>query len=94
MGTPTPSTSQGRRAGWLGVGALVLTAVLWSWNGPLIKLLHQNGAGAPAVTIAFYRSFIGGRLIAPGAVRPGGTRPEGPLPLGVGAGGSRSLAVA
>ncbi|MEO2003745.1 MAG: DMT family transporter [Candidatus Poribacteria bacterium] len=82
MGTSTPHS---RRAQWLGVGALILTATLWSWNGPLIKLLNQNGAGVPAVTIAFYRSFLGGLLIAPWSIRQWHTRLEAPLLLRVAA---------
>ena len=87
MGTPTPA----RRAQWLGVGALVLTAVMWSWNGPLIKLLHADGAGVPAVSIAFYRSFIGGLLISPWAIRPWATRLRAPVLLRIAAVGAFTL---
>ena len=83
MDTPTQPPAPSRRAQWLGIGALVLTAVLWSWNGLLVKLLNENGAGVPAVTIAFYRSFLGGLLIAPWAIRPWRTRLEAPLSLRV-----------
>ena len=85
MDTPTPPAAPSRRAQWLGVGALVLTAVLWSWNGPLVKLLNENGAGVPAITIAFYRSFFGGLLIAPWAIRPWRTRLEAPFLLRIAA---------
>lgn len=57
----------------LGVVALVLCAALWSLNGPLIKLLRQpdpQGAeGLPGITIAAYRSLIGGLLFLPLALR-------------------------
>lgn len=53
-----------------GMAALVLCALLWSLNGPLIKLLAPQGhANAmPAVTIAFYRSLLGGLALAPVAL--------------------------
>ncbi|RMF70839.1 MAG: DMT family transporter [Planctomycetota bacterium] len=44
---------------WLGVAALVLCALLWSLNGPLIKLLHARG-GVSGEAIAAYRSLVGG----------------------------------
>ena len=57
----------------LGVVALVLCAAFWSLNGPLIKLLRQpepQGAdGLPGITIAAYRSLIGGLLFLPLALR-------------------------
>ncbi len=56
---------------WLGIVALVACATLWSLNGPLIKLL--NHAGVPGVTIACYRSLIGGLIFAPLALRRLGT---------------------
>lgn len=57
------------RAGlWLGVLALLAAAALWSLNGPLIKLLNERGAGLPGVTIACYRSLLGGLLFLPLAV--------------------------
>lgn len=48
---------------WLGVLALVACATLWSLNGPLIKLLMQEHV--PAVTIACYRSLLGGLVFVP-----------------------------
>lgn len=48
-----------------GVIALLLAAMLWSLNGPLIKLANQatgDAAGAHGLTIACYRSLIGGAL--------------------------------
>jgi DME family drug/metabolite transporter len=76
------------------VVVLVITALLWSLNGPLIKLLHDqsrdrlpftsrsdvkgggavlasppHAAGVAGVTIAFYRSFIGGIVFLPAALR-------------------------
>ena len=56
---------------WLGIVALVACATLWSLNGPLIKVL--NHAGVPGVTIACYRSLIGGLIFAPLALRRLGT---------------------
>ena len=56
---------------WLGIVALVACAPLWSMNGPLIKVL--NHAGVPGVTIACYRSLIGGLIFAPLALRRLGT---------------------
>lgn len=47
--------------------ALVLCAVLWSLNGPLIKLLDQ--AHVSGWTIACYRSLLGGLAFLPLAVR-------------------------
>ncbi|MFH1745687.1 MAG: DMT family transporter [Planctomycetota bacterium] len=52
---------------WLGVLALVVCAAVWSLNGPLIKLIGQEGVGG--VTIACYRSLIGGLVFAPLALR-------------------------
>lgn len=52
---------------WLGVLALLICATLWSLNGPLIKLM--NHAGVPGVTIACYRSLIGGLVFLPLALR-------------------------
>jgi len=52
---------------WLGIGTLVACATLWSLNGPLIKLLGQ--VEVPGVTIACYRSLLGGLVFLPFAVR-------------------------
>jgi len=52
---------------WVGVLALLACATLWSLNGPLIKLM--NHAGVPGVTIACYRSLIGGVVFMPLALR-------------------------
>ncbi len=57
-----PQTRESRHP-WLGVGALLACATLWSLNGPLIKLLDQ--AHLPAITIACYRSLIGGLIFLP-----------------------------
>lgn len=46
---------------------ILLTAVMWSFNGPLIKLLVEAEAGA--WTIAFYRSLIAGVALTPFALR-------------------------
>lgn len=48
-----------------GVLVLLLCAALWSLNGPLIKLLD----GTPGITIACYRSLIGGIFFVPFALR-------------------------
>lgn len=53
---------------WLGVLALVAAAGLWSLNGPLIKLLHQERPGLPGLSglaIAAYRSLLAGLLFLP-----------------------------
>ena len=50
-----------------GVLLILLAAVLWSFNGPIVKLVHQ--AGADVWTIAFYRSLIAGLLLTPIALR-------------------------
>lgn len=56
---------------WPAIAALLLCAALWSLNGPLIKLL--NGSGVHGVTIASYRSLIGGLVFLPIALRQRGT---------------------
>lgn len=53
----------------LGVLVLILTASMWSLNGPLIKLLSAGGAGLDGVTIACFRSLLGGLLFLPFAFR-------------------------
>ncbi len=55
-----PPSGRGRAAGVL---ALVAAATLWSLNGPLIKLLVQDGVAG--ITIASYRSLIGALLFLP-----------------------------
>jgi len=55
------------------VAALLICAVLWSLNGPLIKLLTLQDGGVPGVTIACYRSLLGGLLFTPFALRHLGT---------------------
>jgi len=57
----------------LGVAALIVCALFWSLNGPLIKLLSRPGDSLPAITIACYRSLIGGIIILPFAWRRMGT---------------------
>jgi drug/metabolite transporter (DMT)-like permease len=57
---------------WRGVLGLVAAALLWSLNGPLIKLLSDAAGGEPplsAITIACYRSLLGGLLFLPAALR-------------------------
>lgn len=56
-----------RRRVWLGVLALLACALLWSFNGALIKLLDR--AEVPGVTIACYRSLLGGLVFVPLAWR-------------------------
>ena len=56
---------------WCGILALLACAALWSLNGPLIKLLKQEDV--PAITIACYRSLIGGLVFLPFAWRRIGT---------------------
>lgn len=55
------------RAGWLGIAALLAAALLWSLNGPLIKLLDREQVH-PA-TIACYRSLLGAFVFVPWAWR-------------------------
>lgn len=68
MEAPAVQTS---RHPWTGVLALLACAALWSLNGPLIKLLHADEV--PGVTIACYRSLIGGALFFPLAWRRRGS---------------------
>jgi drug/metabolite transporter (DMT)-like permease len=63
---PSPPAPAARHA-WPGVLALLVAATLWSLNGPLIKLLGREHV--PAVTIACYRSLIGGLVFLPFAWR-------------------------
>ncbi len=59
------------RRAWLGIAALLLCAGLWSLNGPLIKLLDRHEV--PGVTIACYRSLLGGVVFLPLAIGRLGT---------------------
>ncbi len=74
---------RGKGGLWLGVAALVCAAALWSLNGPLIKLLNERGSGLPGVTIACYRSLLGGLLFLPFAAKRWSTlrhvRPAWPI---------------
>ena len=69
------------RWSWSGVLALVICASMWSLSGPLIKTLSAGGVSG--LTIAFYRSIIGGALLLPFAIRRTGTlrnvRPAWPV---------------
>ena len=57
--------------------ALALAALLWSLNGPLIKSAHL-----PGITIAFYRSALGGLVLLPWAwARRGTLRAAAPARL-------------
>lgn len=69
---------------WLGVAALVLTAALWSLNGPLIKLLNAGGQGVDGLVIACYRSLLGGLLFLPAALRGWRTIHNAPLAWRIG----------
>lgn len=64
---PPNHASPTNRQVWMGVAALIGCAVLWSLNGPLIKLLDQ--VGVSGITIACYRSLFGGVVFLPLAVR-------------------------
>lgn len=57
------NAGQDAHARWLGVAALFVCAILWSLNGPLIKLLAREEV--PAITIACYRSLLGGMVFVP-----------------------------
>lgn len=77
-----PAVTGKVRATWFGLALLVAAAILWSLNGPLIKLMHApavagtspEGGAAPeraarlAVTIACFRSLIGGVVLLPFAL--------------------------
>jgi drug/metabolite transporter, DME family len=63
-----PAPSAIHRRLWLARIVLVLVALFWSLNGPLIKLLDL-----PAVTIACYRSLFGGVVLLVLAWRQLGT---------------------
>jgi drug/metabolite transporter (DMT)-like permease len=63
MNAPATNT----RWSWSGVLALVICAALWSLSGPLIKTLSASGVSG--LSIAFYRSIIGGALLLPFAIR-------------------------
>jgi drug/metabolite transporter (DMT)-like permease len=65
MPDTAPTPQQARN----GVLLLLATATLWSLNGPLIKLLNQQGAGVSGLTIACYRSLLGGLVLLPFAWR-------------------------
>lgn len=52
---------------WVGVTLLVVTVLMWSLNGPLIKLLCASELDG--VTIAFYRSLFGGLIFLIPALR-------------------------
>lgn len=52
-----------------GRALLITTAILWSINGALIKIIHQGGAGPNAWVMAFYRSLFAGMVLTPAAVR-------------------------
>ncbi|TWT45929.1 EamA-like transporter family protein [Phycisphaerae bacterium RAS1] len=57
---------------WFAIAALVGCAALWSLNGPLIKLLYAGGAeggGVSGLSIACYRSLVGGVFFLPLALR-------------------------
>lgn len=60
------SDEQSRRA-TVGVLVLVLTAALWSLNGPLIKQLQAEGVSG--LSIACYRSLLAGVVFLPLALR-------------------------
>lgn len=66
----------------LGVLACLAAAALWSLNGPLIKLLSRDGdgvTGLPGITIACYRSLIGGAIfLIPGLMHVRSLAAAGP----------------
>ncbi len=67
---PTGSTGRAGKA-WPAILMLVACAALWSLNGPLIKLLAAEGV--PGVTIACYRSLLGGLVFLPFALPRAGS---------------------
>ncbi len=60
-----PPVPIGKRLASHGVMLAIMAAGLWSLNGALVKLIHQDGAGAHGVTIAFYRSLFAGVCLVP-----------------------------
>jgi len=62
--THEQSDTHGRPRLW-GVALVFAAALLWSLNGALIKLVHDNGRGPDGVTIAFYRSLVAGLFLLP-----------------------------
>jgi DME family drug/metabolite transporter len=52
-----------------GIMLLLLCAMLWSLNGPLIKLLCSPHHGQTGLAIAFWRSVFAGLVLLPGAWR-------------------------
>lgn len=60
-----PAAAPAPRGAALAIAALFLCAALWSLNGPLIKLLHQGGAGLDGLAIACWRSLLGGLFFLP-----------------------------
>jgi DME family drug/metabolite transporter len=52
---------------WIGAFLLIACAGLWSLAGPLIKLLDE--AGVSGITIACYRSLLGGMVFLPLGLR-------------------------
>ncbi|MGE3181049.1 MAG: DMT family transporter [Phycisphaerae bacterium] len=55
------------RGAWTAIAAIVAAAVLWSLNGVLIKFLNDPSSANPiaGVTLAFYRSLLGGLVLLP-----------------------------
>ncbi|MBK9120864.1 MAG: DMT family transporter [Phycisphaerales bacterium] len=52
---------------WGGTLILIVCATLWSLNGPLIKLLDREAV--PAISIACFRSLVGGLILLPFGLR-------------------------
>jgi drug/metabolite transporter (DMT)-like permease len=71
VGPRTETEARHEPAAWAGVVGLLVCAVLWSLNGPLIKLLADPGmqpagvAPVDGMTIACLRSLIGGLAFLP-----------------------------
>jgi len=76
MTSASDATDRSQR---LAIVALVAAAGLWSLNGPLIKVM--GATGTPAVSIAFYRSLLGGLVFLPMALRERRTLRDVPLRL-------------
>jgi len=57
----------------VGLGLLLATAMLWSLNGALVKLIHLDGQGPSALAIAFYRSLFAGLFLVPLGIKRLGT---------------------
>jgi len=59
-----PSATR-RQHALTGIALVAVASLLWSLNGALIKIVSDRGHGPGGVSIAFYRSLIGGLFLLP-----------------------------